>query len=289
MAPTDPNLFLPGFDQGFNLVDVKSLSASDQALDPNIPQFLFANTAAGGQLYQVKMINPSDQGHTIQKSSRRGRPKGSSKPTQLSQGYNIPTGISQEDYHIPSGVGQIDYNVTPGTSQVDYNVTPGTSGVDYNIMPGTSQVDYNTMLGTGHVDYNTMPGTSHAGYNIPTNVTGYTFPKETKRGRSRNLPPSLNSTRTWSSMRLKRAMNPLKSVRFNREYYGIRKSKICLKRYICDTCGRRLMTRCDLERHFRVHTGEKPFRCPHCNIGYAQKSTLYLHLRRGNCLQSDGN
>lgn len=75
-------------------------------------------------------------------------------------------------------------------------------------------------------------------------------------------------------------INPLKSVKFNKEFYGKSKTRILLKKHICHICGKRLLKKCDLERHFRVHTGERPFRCGTCGQWFSQKHNLYLHRRR---------
>ncbi|KAK9746584.1 Zinc finger, C2H2 type [Popillia japonica] len=46
----------------------------------------------------------------------------------------------------------------------------------------------------------------------------------------------------------------------------------------CAVCSKSFPKRCLLERHMRIHNGEKPFACPKCDKAFAQKSTLQIHL-----------
>ncbi|KRT84747.1 zinc finger protein, partial [Oryctes borbonicus] len=46
----------------------------------------------------------------------------------------------------------------------------------------------------------------------------------------------------------------------------------------CTVCSKSFPKKCLLERHMRIHNGEKPFACPKCDKAFAQKSTLQIHL-----------
>ena len=49
---------------------------------------------------------------------------------------------------------------------------------------------------------------------------------------------------------------------------------------VCRYCGRSFMAKYDLERHERVHSGERPFACSSCGKRFSRKDHLRLHLSR---------
>ncbi|KAL1502186.1 hypothetical protein ABEB36_007364 [Hypothenemus hampei] len=49
--------------------------------------------------------------------------------------------------------------------------------------------------------------------------------------------------------------------------------------YLCNYCRRKFKKPSDLIRHFRVHTLEKPFKCPECNRCFSLKCTLNTHMK----------
>lgn len=63
-------------------------------------------------------------------------------------------------------------------------------------------------------------------------------------------------------------------------------------RYSCETCYRGFVSPVDLRKHERIHTGDKPFTCSHCQRCFSQKGNLNTHVRRwhtGSCRMEGAN
>ncbi|XP_064627760.1 zinc finger protein 554-like [Lineus longissimus] len=47
----------------------------------------------------------------------------------------------------------------------------------------------------------------------------------------------------------------------------------------CQVCGMKFTRKQVLHRHWRTHTGEKPYRCSQCGKAFSQKNSLQRHIR----------
>ncbi|XP_034484985.1 transcription factor Ouib-like isoform X3 [Drosophila innubila] len=49
--------------------------------------------------------------------------------------------------------------------------------------------------------------------------------------------------------------------------------------YVCRFCGKSYVTKSCLNKHEFLHTGERPYRCDICNVGFPRNTNLKLHYR----------
>lgn len=53
-----------------------------------------------------------------------------------------------------------------------------------------------------------------------------------------------------------------------------------VKKCICDICNKGFYDNHQLTKHRRIHTGEKPFKCPECGKTFSDNANLWHHLQR---------
>ncbi|XP_026678244.1 zinc finger protein 64 homolog, isoforms 3 and 4-like [Diaphorina citri] len=56
--------------------------------------------------------------------------------------------------------------------------------------------------------------------------------------------------------------------------------------YICYACSYHSYKKTEMMRHIRIHTGEKPFQCPHCDHKSSRKSSVQLHIQLKHSFRS---
>jgi uncharacterized Zn-finger protein len=59
----------------------------------------------------------------------------------------------------------------------------------------------------------------------------------------------------------------------------LRKKPALPKLFGCPLCTRSFARKHDLQRHVRVHTGDKPYACLNCKKAFARTDALKRHLR----------
>ncbi|GIY59808.1 zinc finger protein 629 [Caerostris extrusa] len=59
-----------------------------------------------------------------------------------------------------------------------------------------------------------------------------------------------------------------------------------LKKYQCGTCSKSFIRPLHLQIHERMHTGEKPVTCSHCEKSFSTERSLAKHLKTASHLQA---
>ena len=59
-----------------------------------------------------------------------------------------------------------------------------------------------------------------------------------------------------------------------------RRQRLGGKQRDCSVCGRVCNDNWELNLHMHTHTGERPFKCPHCPLAFTQSGNLYRHRRK---------
>ncbi|XP_033610221.1 zinc finger protein 334 isoform X2 [Cryptotermes secundus] len=68
---------------------------------------------------------------------------------------------------------------------------------------------------------------------------------------------------------------------------SIKFERLCNGMYSCPACDKTFSTRSAIVRHYRTHTGERPFPCDFCNKTFASKTSVESHLLRQHNLNTE--
>ncbi|KPP79697.1 hypothetical protein Z043_100708, partial [Scleropages formosus] len=69
------------------------------------------------------------------------------------------------------------------------------------------------------------------------------------------------------------------SLRIHREAHRSKEANVKATKPKCNVCGKELANSGSLRNHMRLHTGERPYPCPHCGKTFRQRGNLLGHLR----------
>ena len=56
-----------------------------------------------------------------------------------------------------------------------------------------------------------------------------------------------------------------------------------IKHFECDVCQKQFYNKTDWKRHYRVHTGERPYKCNQCDMSFKENGHLASHIKHIHC------
>ena len=66
---------------------------------------------------------------------------------------------------------------------------------------------------------------------------------------------------------------------------NIKSLEKCNSAMKCQEYGARFLNKGDLKKHLRTHSGEKPYTCQQCGVGFSQNGNTYIHSYCGKTLK----